>query len=63
MSGIEFILAVAAGIVATVLVGKTVYNKIVNKTNNVIKQKGNSNTAYQNSTVNNDDKKGKKGEG
>lgn len=63
MSGIEFVLAVAAGIVATVLVGKTVYNKIINKkkTNNVIKQKGNQNTAYQNSNVNND-KRGKKGE-
>lgn len=60
MSGIEFILAVAAGIMATILVGKTVYNKILNKnkTNNVIKQKGNNNTAYQNSNANND-KKGK----
>lgn len=66
MNGTEFILAVAAGVFASVLVGKSVYTKSINKSkknnsNNNINQNGNNNNAYQNTTVN-IDKQQKKGE-
>jgi hypothetical protein len=57
-----FIWSVAAGILATILVGTTykIINK--NKTKKTINQKGNNNTAFMDSTININSEKNSKGE-